>query len=67
MESSVRPAGGTGSPAAVISSRSSAAVSGMHAEGPIEHPADLGPALRRGVERVKAGEPALIDVVSQPR
>ncbi len=40
---------------------------GMHAEGPIEHPADLGPALRRGVERVKAGEPALIDVVSQPR
>ena len=40
---------------------------GMHAEGPIEHPADLAPALRRGVERVKAGEPALIDVVSQPR
>ena len=28
MESSVRPAGGTGSPAAVINSRSSAAVSG---------------------------------------
>ena len=40
---------------------------GMYAEGPIEHPADLGAALRRGVERVKAGEPALIDVVSQPR
>ena len=40
---------------------------GMHAEGPIEHPADLAPALRRGVERVKAGEPVLIDVVSQPR
>ena len=40
---------------------------GMHAEGPIERPADLAPALRRGVERVKAGEPALIDVVSQPR
>ena len=40
---------------------------GMYAEGPIERPADLGPALRRGVERVKAGEPALIDVVSQPR
>ena len=40
---------------------------GMYAEGPIEHPADLGPALRNGVERVKAGEPALIDVVSQPR
>ena len=40
---------------------------GMHAQGPIERPADLGPALRRGIERVKAGEPALIDVVSQPR
>jgi thiamine pyrophosphate-dependent acetolactate synthase large subunit-like protein len=40
---------------------------GMHAQGPIEQPADLGPALRRGLERVKAGEPALIDVVSQPR
>ena len=40
---------------------------GMYAEGPIENPNDLGPALRRGVERIKAGEPALIDVVSQPR
>ena len=40
---------------------------GMYAEGPVERPADLAPALRRSVERVKAGEPALIDVVSQPR
>jgi len=40
---------------------------GMHAEGPVETPADLGPALRRGIDRIKAGEPALIDVVSQPR
>ena len=40
---------------------------GMYAEGPIENPNDLGPALRRGVERIKAGEPALIDVVTQPR
>ena len=40
---------------------------GMYAEGPIENPYDLGPALRRGVERVKAGEPALIDAVTQPR
>ena len=40
---------------------------GMYAQGPIEHPTDLGPALRRGIERVKSGEPALIDVVSQPR
>ena len=40
---------------------------GMYAQGPIEHPTDLGPALRRGIERVKSGEPALVDVVSQPR
>ncbi len=40
---------------------------GMYAEGPIERPADLVPALRRAVERVKAGEPVLIDVMSQPR
>ena len=40
---------------------------GMYAEGPIEHPRDLGPALRRGVERVKKGEPVLLDVVTQPR
>ena len=40
---------------------------GMYAEGPIENPNDLGPALRRGIERVKAGESALIDAVTQPR
>ena len=40
---------------------------GMYAQGPIENPNDLGPALQRGVERIKAGEPALIDVVTQPR
>jgi len=40
---------------------------GMHGEGPIEDPKDLGPAIRRALERVKAGEPALVDVVSQPR
>jgi acetolactate synthase I/II/III large subunit len=40
---------------------------GMYAIGPIEHPADLGPALARAVAVVKAGEPALVDVVSQPR
>ena len=40
---------------------------GMYSEGPIDNPTDLGPALRRGVERVKTGEPALLDVVSQPR
>ena len=40
---------------------------GMYAEGPIENPKDLGPALKRGIERVKKGEPVLLDVVTQPR
>jgi acetolactate synthase-1/2/3 large subunit len=40
---------------------------GVHAEGPILHPGDLGPALRRAVAVVKRGLPALIDVVTQPR
>jgi thiamine pyrophosphate-dependent acetolactate synthase large subunit-like protein len=40
---------------------------GVHAEGPITDPKDLGPAIRKAVEAVKAGEPALVDVVSQPR
>jgi thiamine pyrophosphate-dependent acetolactate synthase large subunit-like protein len=40
---------------------------GMHGEGPISDPKDLLPALKRGVELVKKGEPVLIDVVSQPR
>jgi acetolactate synthase I/II/III large subunit len=40
---------------------------GVYSEGPIENPADLGPALRRAVAVVKRGEPALIDVVSQGR
>lgn len=40
---------------------------GVYAEGPISHPDDLGPALGRALARVRAGEPALVDVVSQPR
>jgi|SRR5579871_1967675 len=40
---------------------------GMYGEGPISDPKDLAPAIRRGIERVKKGEPALIDVVTQPR
>jgi acetolactate synthase I/II/III large subunit len=40
---------------------------GMYGEGPIGDPKDLAPAIRRGIERVKRGEPALIDVVTQPR
>jgi thiamine pyrophosphate-dependent acetolactate synthase large subunit-like protein len=40
---------------------------GLYGEGPIERPADLGPALQRAVAVVKKGEPALVDVVTQPR
>ena len=40
---------------------------GVHGEGPIENPADLGPVLRRAIAVVKRGEPALVDVVTQPR
>jgi thiamine pyrophosphate-dependent acetolactate synthase large subunit-like protein len=40
---------------------------GMHSEGPIENPNELAAAYRRALERVRAGEPALVDVVSQPR
>ena len=39
---------------------------GLYAEGPITDPKDLGPALKRAIDRVKAGEPALLDVVTQP-
>jgi thiamine pyrophosphate-dependent acetolactate synthase large subunit-like protein len=40
---------------------------GMFSVGPIEDPKDLGPALRRAIDVVKRGEPALVDVVTQPR
>jgi thiamine pyrophosphate-dependent acetolactate synthase large subunit-like protein len=40
---------------------------GMKAEGPIDDPAQLGAALKRGVDAVKSGEPYLIDVLTQPR
>jgi len=40
---------------------------GLYAEGPITDPKDLGPALRRAIEAVERGEPALVDVVTQPR
>jgi len=40
---------------------------GLYAEGPISDPNDLVPALKRGIERVKKGEPVLLDVVTQPR
>ena len=40
---------------------------GMLGIGPIEDPKDLAPALQRAVQVVKAGDPVLIDVVSEPR
>ena len=40
---------------------------GWYAEGPIENPNDLEPALARAKAVVKRGEPALVDVVTQPR
>jgi len=40
---------------------------GVHAQGPITNPSDLGPAIKRSIEVVKKGEPSLIDVITQPR
>lgn len=40
---------------------------GMYGAGPISNPNDLGPAIKRAIEVVKKGEPALIDVITQPR
>jgi thiamine pyrophosphate-dependent acetolactate synthase large subunit-like protein len=40
---------------------------GFYGEGPITDPKDLSAAFKRGIERVKKGEPALIDVITQPR
>jgi thiamine pyrophosphate-dependent acetolactate synthase large subunit-like protein len=40
---------------------------GVYAEGPITDPAELAPAIRRAIAVVKKGEPAIVDVVTQPR
>ncbi len=40
---------------------------GWYAEGPITDPKDLGPALKRAVEVVKKGQPALLNTLTQPR
>jgi hypothetical protein len=40
---------------------------GVHGEGPITDPKDLAPALKRALDVVARGEPALVDVVTQPR
>jgi len=40
---------------------------GLYAQGPVEDPKDLAAAIKRAIEVVKRGEPALIDVVSDGR
>jgi len=40
---------------------------GWYAEGPIEKPADVGPALKRAIEQVKKGRPALLDTITRHR
>jgi acetolactate synthase I/II/III large subunit len=40
---------------------------GIYGEGPISDPKDLGPAIKRALDVVKRGEPALVDVVTQGR
>jgi acetolactate synthase-1/2/3 large subunit len=40
---------------------------GVHGEGPISEPGDLAPALSRAVAIVKSGQPALVDVITDPR
>ena len=40
---------------------------GVYGEGPIVNPKDLGPAIKRAIDVVKRGEPALVDVLTQPR
>jgi acetolactate synthase-1/2/3 large subunit len=40
---------------------------GLYAEGPISNPNELGPAIRRAIAAVKRGEPAIVDVITQPR
>src|SRR5215472_9128327 len=40
---------------------------GVHGEGPITDPNELGPALKRAIAAVKSGQPALVDVVAEQR
>jgi acetolactate synthase I/II/III large subunit len=40
---------------------------GVYGEGPVSDPKDLGPALKRAIAMVKSGQPALVDVVTEPR
>ncbi len=39
---------------------------GWYAEGPIEHPSELAPAMKRAIAAVESGQPALLDTVTHP-
>ena len=39
---------------------------GWYAEGPIENPSEVGPAIKRALAVVEKGQPALLDTVTQP-
>ncbi len=40
---------------------------GWYAEGPIDRPGEVAAALERAIKRVKAGQPALLDTITQKR
>ncbi len=40
---------------------------GWYAEGPIDDPRKVAPALKRAIAKVKAGQPALLDTITQKR
>jgi len=40
---------------------------GVYAEGPVVNPKDLAPALKRALAVVRKGQPALVDVITDPR
>src|SRR5438874_471000 len=40
---------------------------GWYAEGPIDKPQDVAAALKRAIAKVKAGQPALLDTITQKR
>ena len=40
---------------------------GWYAEGPIDQPGDVAAALKRAIAKVKAGQPALLDTLTQKR
>ncbi|HSS27834.1 MAG TPA: thiamine pyrophosphate-dependent enzyme, partial [Usitatibacter sp.] len=40
---------------------------GWYAEGPIEKPGEVGAALKRAIAKVKSGQPALLDTITQKR